>query len=72
MGLFTRAGRKTNSMKDFVASSRASSPARERAGLSLSSVKALVMREKEDKLSSEFSSDEKVVHLINSLFDPGI
>ncbi|RDX97105.1 Rab3 GTPase-activating protein catalytic subunit, partial [Mucuna pruriens] len=64
------AGRKTNSMKDFVASSRGSSPARERAGLSLSSVKALVLREKEDKLTSEFSSDEKVVYLINSLFDP--
>jgi len=55
-------------MKDFVASS----PAREKAGLSISSVKALVLREKEDKLTSEFSSDEKVVYLINSLFDQGI
>ncbi|KAK7333479.1 hypothetical protein VNO80_30253 [Phaseolus coccineus] len=64
------AGRGTNSMKDFVASSRGSSPARERSGLSLSSMKALVLREKEGKLTSEFSSDEKVLYLINSLFDP--
>ncbi|XP_047157980.1 rab3 GTPase-activating protein catalytic subunit-like [Vigna umbellata] len=64
------AGKRTNSMKDFVASSRGSSPARERAGLSLSSMKALVLREKEAKLTSEFSSDEKVLYLINSLFDP--
>ncbi|XP_061368119.1 uncharacterized protein LOC133311118 [Gastrolobium bilobum] len=64
------AGRKTNSMKDFVASSGGSSPARERAGLNLSAVKALVLREKEDKLTSELCNDEKVVHLIKSLFDP--
>ncbi|XP_020230555.1 uncharacterized protein LOC109811275 [Cajanus cajan] len=63
-------GRKTNSMKDLVASSGGSSPARDRAGLSLSAVKALVLREKEDKLTSDFSSNEKVVYLINSLFDP--
>ncbi|KAL2956526.1 hypothetical protein AAZX31_18G091400 [Glycine max] len=65
LAIAIEAGRQTNSMKDFVASS----PAREKAGLSISSVKALVLREKEDKLTSEFSSDEKVVYLINSLFD---
>lgn len=70
--LLTRAGTKAKSMKDFIASSGSSSPARERVGLSLSAVKALVLREKEDKLTSEFSSDEKVVHLVNSLFDPGM
>ncbi|KAK7316777.1 hypothetical protein RJT34_00493 [Clitoria ternatea] len=70
LAIAIEAGSKTNSMKDFVASSGGSSPARERAGLSLSAVKALVLREKEDKLTSEFSSDEKVVNLINSLFDP--
>jgi len=59
-------------MKDVIASSGGSSPAKERGGLSLSAVKALVLREKEDKLTSEFSSNEKVVHLINSLFDPGM
>lgn len=67
-----RAGSKSKSMKDFIASTGGSSPARERASLSLSAVKALVLREKEDNLTSEFSSDEKVVHLINSLFDPGM
>lgn len=72
LNLLTRAGSKTKSMKDFIASSGNSSPARERSGLTLSAVKALVLREKEDKLTSEFSGDEKVVHLINSLFDPGM
>ncbi|KAL1332865.1 hypothetical protein HN51_061640 [Arachis hypogaea] len=70
LAIAVEAGRKTNSMKDFLASSTSSSPAREKAGISFSAVKALVMREKEDKLTSEFSSDEKVVHLIKSLFDP--
>ncbi|XP_061342250.1 uncharacterized protein LOC133288494 isoform X2 [Gastrolobium bilobum] len=70
LAIAVEAGSKNKSMKDFIASSGGSSPARERAGLSLSAVKALVLREKEDKLSSEFSSDEKVVNLINSLFDP--
>ncbi|GAU20450.1 hypothetical protein TSUD_130080 [Trifolium subterraneum] len=64
------AGRKANSMKDFAASSGGSSPSKERAGLSLSAVKALVLRGKEYKLASEFSSNEKVVCLICSLFDP--
>ena len=68
----TRAGSKAKSMKDLIASSGVSSPARERAGLSFSAVKALVLREKEDKLTSEFTSNEKVVQLINSLFDPGM
>ncbi|XP_027342313.1 rab3 GTPase-activating protein catalytic subunit-like [Abrus precatorius] len=69
LAIAVEAGRKTNSMKDFVASSGSSSPARERVSLSLSAVKALVLREKEEKLTSEFSSNEKVVYLINSLFD---
>lgn len=59
-------------MKEFIASSGGSSPAKERAGLSLSAVKALVLREKEDGQTSEFTSNEKVVQLISSLFDPGI
>ncbi|CAL5190651.1 unnamed protein product [Lathyrus oleraceus] len=70
LSIAVEAGTKAKSMKDFIASSGSSSPARERVGLSLSAVKALVLREKEDKLTSEFSSDEKVVHLVNSLFDP--
>lgn len=70
LAMAVEAGSKTKSMKDVIASSGGSSPAKERGGLSLSAVKALVLREKEDKLTSEFSSNEKVVHLINSLFDP--
>lgn len=58
-------------MKDFVASSRGSSPVRERAALSLSAVKSLVLRDKEDKLTSEFGKDKNVLSLIHSLFDAG-
>lgn len=67
----SRAGKKSKSMKDFLASSGGSSPVRERASLSLLAVKSLVLRDKEDKLTSEFSKDEKVLSLIRSLFDAG-
>ncbi|KAK2387197.1 rab3 GTPase-activating protein catalytic subunit [Trifolium repens] len=70
LAIAVEAGRKANSMKDFAASSGDSSPSKERAGLSLTAVKALVLHGKEDKLASEFSSNEKVVCLICSLFDP--
>jgi len=63
---------KANSMKEFAASTGGSSPSIEKAGLSLSAVKAIVLREKEDKLTSEFTSNEKVVYLISSLFNPGM
>ncbi|KAL5583624.1 hypothetical protein UlMin_016066 [Ulmus minor] len=62
-------GKKFKSMKDFMASSGGSSPVRERAGLSLSAVKSLVLRDKDDKLTSEFGNNEKVLSLIHSLFD---
>ncbi|KAL2316740.1 hypothetical protein Fmac_030616 [Flemingia macrophylla] len=64
------AGSKAKSMKELIASLGGSSPAKERAGLSLSAVKALVIREKEEKVTFEFVDNEKVVHLINTLFDP--
>ncbi|KAK7385969.1 hypothetical protein VNO78_31980 [Psophocarpus tetragonolobus] len=70
LAIAVEAGSKAKSMKDFIASSGGSSPAKERAGLSLSAVKALVLREKEDKLTSEFTSNEKVVQLIGFLFNP--
>ncbi|KAJ9182646.1 hypothetical protein P3X46_006616 [Hevea brasiliensis] len=64
------AGKKHKSMKDILASSGASSPIMERASLSLAAVKSLVLRDKEDKLASEFGGDEeKVFSLIRSLFD---
>ncbi|KDP39151.1 hypothetical protein JCGZ_00908 [Jatropha curcas] len=64
------AGKKYRSMKDILASSGGSSPIIERASLSLAVMKSLVRRDKEDKLASEFGGDdEKVLALIDSLFD---
>ena len=56
-------------MKDLLVSSRDSSPVRERAGLSLSAVKSLVLRD--EKPSSEFDDNEKVLSLIHLLLDGG-
>ncbi|XP_073058907.1 uncharacterized protein [Primulina eburnea] len=58
-----------NSMKDLIASSRGSSPIRERASMSFSAMKSLVLREKEDKWTSEFGADEKVVSVVNALLN---
>lgn len=61
--------RMVRSMKDLLMSSRDSSPVREKAGLNFSTVKSLVLRDKEDKIDMEFGTDEKVkvVSLISSL-----
>ncbi|KAI7729952.1 hypothetical protein M8C21_031311 [Ambrosia artemisiifolia] len=59
--------RMVRSMKDLLMSSRDTSPVREKAGLNFSTVKSLVLRDKEDKNDMEFSANEKVVSLINSL-----
>ncbi|XP_030542828.1 rab3 GTPase-activating protein catalytic subunit isoform X1 [Rhodamnia argentea] len=61
-------GRKFSSMKDFLATNKGSSPIRERAGLSLSAVRSLVLREKEDNIS-EFPDEVKLYSLISLLFD---
>lgn len=52
-------------------SSRGSSPIREKASLSISVMKSLMLREKEDKLINEFGADEKVMAVMNSLLNPG-
>ncbi|CAI9757012.1 unnamed protein product [Fraxinus pennsylvanica] len=65
------AGLVYNSMRDLLASSRGSSPIREGASLSFSAVKSLVLREKEDKIASEFGADERVLSVINSLLNSG-
>ncbi|XP_011650510.1 rab3 GTPase-activating protein catalytic subunit isoform X2 [Cucumis sativus] len=65
------AGKKSKSMKSLLASSGDSSPAREKSGLSLSSVRALMLREREEKSSTEFRHDERIQSLICSLFDAG-
>ncbi|KAK1260676.1 hypothetical protein QJS04_geneDACA023445 [Acorus gramineus] len=54
------------SIKDLLTSTRDSSPIKDRAGLSLSAVKSLVLRDKEEK--STFGSGEDEDHLISSLF----
>ncbi|KAJ0751338.1 putative Rab3 GTPase-activating protein catalytic subunit [Helianthus annuus] len=63
--------RMVRSMKDLLMSSRDTSPVREKAGLNFSTVKSLVLRDKEEKNDTEFSADEKVVSLINSLLGAG-
>ncbi|XP_044480912.1 rab3 GTPase-activating protein catalytic subunit-like [Mangifera indica] len=62
-------GKKFRSIKDLLASSGSSSPILERAGLSLSAVKLFVLRDKDDKLESDFDNNEKVMSLIRLLFD---
>ncbi|KAG6685810.1 hypothetical protein I3842_12G130300 [Carya illinoinensis] len=69
LAIAVEAGKKFKSLKDCLASSGGSSPVRERAGLSLSAMKSLVLREKEDKLTFGFGDNEKILSLINSLFD---
>ncbi|XVF77405.1 hypothetical protein PTKIN_Ptkin14bG0040400 [Pterospermum kingtungense] len=69
LAVAVEAGKNLKSLKDLSASSGNSSPIRERAGLSFSAVKSLVLREKEDKLASSFGDDERVLALIHSLFD---
>lgn len=66
--IFCRNGRKFNSMKDFLSSPKNSSPVRERVGISLSAMKSLVLREKEE---NELGDDEKVCSLIQALLDAG-
>lgn len=39
--------------------------------MSISVMKSLVLREKDDKMINEFGSDEKVLAVINSLLDAG-
>ena len=57
------------SLKDFLASSENFSSIREKAGLSFSVVKLLVLRDKKDKLAFDFSDYKRVFTLIHSLFD---
>ncbi|XP_023553327.1 uncharacterized protein LOC111810778 [Cucurbita pepo subsp. pepo] len=69
LAIAVEAGKKSKSIKSLVASPGDSSSTREKSGLSLSSVRALMLREKEEKSSTEFRHDERVQSLICSLFD---
>ncbi|KAI3686217.1 hypothetical protein L1987_79891 [Smallanthus sonchifolius] len=59
--------RMIRSMRDLLLSSRDSSPVREKAGLNFSTVKSLVLRDKEDKIDMELSADGREFSLISSL-----
>ncbi|CAN0915649.1 Rab3 GTPase-activating protein catalytic subunit [Linum grandiflorum] len=62
-------GKKHKSIKDLVVvSSGSSSPIKERTGLSLAAVKSFVLRDKDDKLASEFENHEKLLFIMQSLF----
>ncbi|GER54901.1 Rab3 GTPase-activating protein catalytic subunit [Striga asiatica] len=61
LAIAVEAGVNYSSMKELLVSSRGSSPIRERASLSFSAMKSLVLREKDDKLTNEFGGDEKVL-----------
>ncbi|XP_024012349.1 rab3 GTPase-activating protein catalytic subunit isoform X2 [Eutrema salsugineum] len=69
LALAIEAGKRAKTVKDFVTSSGSSSPVRERGGLSLFAVKSLVLGEKEDKLGFDSGDEEKLVSLINALFN---
>ena len=68
---FSRAGKMAKTMKEFAASSGSSSPGRDRGGLSLSAVKSMVLGEKEDKFGFDSRDEEKLVSLINAMFNVG-
>ncbi|KAJ4980281.1 hypothetical protein NE237_031118 [Protea cynaroides] len=68
LAIAVETGKTFKSMKDLLASARDSSPVKERASLSFSAVKSLVLREKDEKLTSQFVDDE-ILSLINVLFD---
>ncbi|KAI5674785.1 hypothetical protein M9H77_15149 [Catharanthus roseus] len=69
LAIAIEAGKNYTSMMDLMASSKDSSPVRERAALGFSAMKSLVLREKEEKLVTEFGTNEKVLSLIKSLLD---
>lgn len=69
LAIAIEAGKNYKTIKDLMACSTASSPVRERASLSFSAMKSLVLREKEEKFASEFSADAKALSLINLLAD---
>ncbi|KAK9155674.1 hypothetical protein Sjap_003154 [Stephania japonica] len=69
LAIAVESGKKHKSMKDFLASSRDSSPIRERGGLSFSVMKSIVLREKEEKSTTDFSDNDEILQLVQLLFD---
>ncbi|XP_057795279.1 uncharacterized protein LOC131011517 [Salvia miltiorrhiza] len=69
LAVAVEAGSGYSTMKDLLASSKNSSPIREKASMSISVMKSLVLREKDDKMIQEFGSDDKVLGLMNALIN---
>ncbi|XP_042042507.1 rab3 GTPase-activating protein catalytic subunit-like [Salvia splendens] len=69
LAVAVEAGSGYSTMKDLLASSKSSSPIREKASMSISVMKSLVLREKDDKMILEFGSDDKVLGLMNTLLN---
>ena len=68
--VFSRNGKRFNSMNDMKFNG--DQYLKEKGGLSLSVVKSLVRREKEDRSSSEFYGDDETKSLLYSLFKFGM
>uniref|UniRef100_A0A7C9EZT1 Uncharacterized protein n=1 Tax=Opuntia streptacantha TaxID=393608 RepID=A0A7C9EZT1_OPUST len=68
LAVAVESGKNYQSVKDFLTSTTSSSPVRERASLSISAVKSLVLRGKEEKIASQFSVDE-VWSFIQAILD---
>ncbi|XP_042061944.1 rab3 GTPase-activating protein catalytic subunit isoform X1 [Salvia splendens] len=69
LAVAVEAGSGYSTMKDLLASSKTSSPIREKASMGISVMKSLVLREKDDKMIQEFGSDDKVLGLMNALLN---
>ncbi|XP_047951244.1 rab3 GTPase-activating protein catalytic subunit-like isoform X2 [Salvia hispanica] len=69
LAVAVEAGSGYSTMKDLLASSKSSSPIREKASMGISVMKSLVLREKDDKMIQEFGSDDKVHGLMNALLN---
>ncbi|GAB2277769.1 hypothetical protein Dimus_012473 [Dionaea muscipula] len=64
-------GKKFRSMKDLLATTKSSSPVREKASLGLSAMRSLMLREKE-KLAAEFDGDEVLTFIQAALDAEGL
>lgn len=67
-----RCGQNFNSINDILTSVGHPSPVREKIGLSFSTVKALVLREKDDKSCLDCCGDEEFHSLMPLLFGSGL
>ncbi|ERN17415.1 hypothetical protein AMTRI_Chr02g215680 [Amborella trichopoda] len=71
LGIAFEAGKKFKSMKDLLIVHKETSPVNEKSGFvsSISAMKSLVLREKEDKIDLEYSVDEEICSLLHTLFN---